>query len=400
MAGSAFRRLFGGEPDRSPSNAAGAGGVDTGLTSAYLDADRRFSSLDEDVRTLSAQNPGASAVQQWPAIRDRFGGATERYLWASGSQSGTRPPTPQDQAATARELSDLVSVLDRFHSDHERTLASARGARASSAAQEQAARVAAERATDLLAAPTTAPYLGLRPVIRATDALVLAVQALDGAPDLPARDAAAQGVLEKAAELTAAVGAAPRIGDDAQHALASTGTRLQAVRNRAADIGDIRSALLREFSAACSADLVDNDKVAERESAAAETALSAASSGLRAGTPDLALENVSVARDHLDAADAAVNAVGERLRTLRGVKGDPAARAERTRFALRDAQLLTVQKQQVHRWGSVLDAQHARIERAIADLERVHPDYWQYLQTLADIDRVIADAVNRMRGRT
>ena len=63
------------------------------------------------------------------------------------------------------------------------------------------------------------------------------------------------------------------------------------------------------------------------------------------------------------------------------------------------AQLLAVQKQQVHRWGSVLDAQHARVERAIADLERVHPDYWQYLQTLADIDRVIADAVDRMRGR-
>ncbi|MBS4101556.1 hypothetical protein [Tsukamurella paurometabola] len=398
MASNPFRRLFGGEPAGSPPNGP-AGGTDTGLTSAFLEADRRFSALDEDVRTLSAQNPTAPAVQQWPTLRDRFGGATERYLWASGSQSGTRPPTPQDRAAAARELADLVSVLDRFRADHDRALTNARGARASSAAQEQAARVAAERATDLLAAPSTAPYLTLRPVVRATDALVEAVRHLDTAPDLVARDAAARTVQEKAAELTAAVEAAPRIGDDAQRSLAAAGTRLQAVRNRADDLADTRSALLREFNAACSADLVDNDKVAERESAAAEAALATAATRLREGTPDLALEEVGIARDHLDTADAAVNAVGERLRTLRSAKADPAAVAERTRFALRDAQHLAVQKQQVHRWGSVLDAQHARIERAIADLDRVHPDYWQYLQTLADIDRMITDAVDRMRGR-
>lgn len=397
MAANPFRRLFGGDPAGTPPSPPAGG--DTALTSAFLDADRRFSSLDEDVRTLSAQNPNASAVRQWPTIRDRFGGATERYLWASGSQSGTRPPTPQDRDATTRELADLVSVLDRFHTDHQRALTNARGARASSAAQEQAARVAAERATDLLAAPSTAPYLTLRPVVRATDGLVEAVRQLDTAPDLVARDAAARAVQEKAAELTAAVEAAPRIGDDAQRSLAAAGTRLQAVRNRASDLADTRSALLREFSAACSADLVDNDKTAARESAAAEAALATAALRLREGTPDLALEDVGTARDHLDTADAAVNAVGERLRTLRSAKADPAAVAARTRFALRDAQHLAVQKQQVHRWGTVLDAQHARIERAIADLERVHPDYWQYLQTLADIDRVIADAVDRMRGR-
>lgn len=397
MAANPFRRLFGGDPAGPPPNPPAGG--DTGLTSAFLDADRQFSALDEDVRTLSAQNPNASAVQQWPTVRDRFGGATERYLWASGSQPGTRPPTPQDLEATARELADLVSVLHRFHTDHQRALTVARGARASSAAQEQAARADAERATDLLAAPSTAPYLTLRPVVRATDALVEAVRRLDTAPGLVARDEAARAVQEKAAELTAAVEAAPRIGDDAQRSFAAADTRLQAVRNRASDLTDTRSALLREFSAACSADLVDNDKTAERESAAAEAALATAALRLRAGSPDLALEDVGTARDHLDTADAAVNAVNARLRTLRSTRADPAAVAARTRFALRDAQLLAVQKQQVHRWGTVLDAQHARVERAIADLERVHPDYWQYLQTLADIDRVIADAVDRMRGR-
>lgn len=399
MAGNAFRRMFGGEPRSSPPNPPGGAGYDTALTSAYLDADRRFSSLDDDVRTLSAQDPNAAAVRQWPTIRDRFGGATERYLWASGSQSGTRPPTPQDQQATARELTDLVAALDRFRADHERVLASARGARASSAAQEQAARVAAERATDLLASPTTAPYLTLRPVIRATDALAEAVRNLDTAPDLPARDAAAGQVQEAAAALTSAIDAAPRIGDDAARSVAAATTRLQAVRNRAEDLRDTRSALLREFNSASSADLLDNDRVAAHEAEAAEGALTAASARLREGTPDLALEEIAVARNHLDTADSAVNAVTSRLRRLRETRANPSAASDRTRFALRDAQLLTVQKNQIHQWGSVLDAQNDRIERALAELERVHPDYWKYQQTLADIDRVIADAVNRLRGR-
>ncbi|BDH59819.1 hypothetical protein [Tsukamurella sp. PLM1] len=395
MAANMFRRMFGGDPDRSPPNAPAG---DTGLTAAYLDADRRFSSLDEDVRTLSAQDPTAPAVRQWPTIRDRFGGATERYLWVSGSQSGTRPPTPQDQAATARELTDLVAVLDRFHSDHERTLAAARGARASSAAQEQAARVAAERATDRLASPASAPYLMLRPVIAATDELAEAVRLLDGAQDVPSRDTASVRVREAAAALGAALDGAPTIGQDAQRAIAAAGTRLQAVRNRAEDLRDTRSALLREFSSACSADLVDNDQIADREAAAAEHALAAADARLRE-VPDLALEQVSAARDHLETADNAVDAVTARLRLLRDTRANPQAAADRTRFALRDAQLLTVQKKQVHQWGSVLDAQHDRIVRALDELDRVHPDYWKYLQTLADIDRMIDDAVDRMRGR-
>lgn len=387
--------MFGGEPDRSPPIPA----ADDGLTGAFLDADRRFSALDEDVRTLTAHDPNATAVRQWSTLREKFGSATERYLWASGSQPGSRPPTSIDRDTTIRELADLVTVLDRFDRDHRGTLDAARGARASLVAQEQTARAAADRATDLLADPATAPYLTLRPVIRATDALADAVRRLDTAPDPSGRDAAAREVQDAAQRLTDAIGAAPRIGDDAQRAVASASTRLQAVRNRAEDLRGTRSALLREFNAACSADLVDNDRIAAAEASAAETALTRAADHLRRGIADLALEDVATAREHLDAADAAVDAVTARLRQLRDTRANPAAVADRTRFALRDAQLLAVQKKQEFRWGTVLDAQHERIERAAAELGGVHPDYWRYLQTLGDIDRVLADAVNRMRGR-
>jgi hypothetical protein len=391
MAGNSLRRIFGGEPPRSPPES----GPDPALTAAYLDVDRRFSSIDADVQALEAADPGALAVRQWPTVLGRFSAATDRYLWVSGTQPGTQRPGPQDVAACTRELTELAEVLDRFHRDHRDALVRAHGAKISTERRVQAARVAAEQATDALADPVNAAHLSLRPVIAATDRLVTAVQQLDGAGGSAAADA----VLEAAAGVQAALAAAPRLGEQARQGLASAQTRLQAVRNRAGEIAGTRSALLREFSGACSADLVDNDKVAAREAESADRALAAAQNRLREGTPDLALEQIATAREHLKIADQAVNAVGDRLRRLREVKADPQSFAGRTRFALRDAQLLAVQKRQVPQWGSVLDAQHQRVERALAELERVHPDYWRFMQVLADVDRTIAGAVDRMRGR-
>lgn len=400
MATNAFRRMFGGEPDRSPPDTSD----DAALTSAFLDADRRFSGIEEDARTLADQDPAALAVRQWPTIVDRYSTATEHYLWVTGSQPGPRPATAHDRLTCTRELTDLISVMDRFRADHEQALTRARGARAGAQQRERAARVAADRATDRLAAPDSVPYLNLRPVINATDRLVAAVHRLDAAVDATtgaaARDEAARAVEEAAQEVEAALEQAPHLGESARRAVASAGTRLQAVRNRAADLHGTRSALLREFSSACSADLVDNDRVAAREAEAADRALASADNRLREKAPALAHDQVALAREHLDAADTAVDAVTARLRLLREVKADPAAVAGRTRFALRDAQLLAVQKQQVGAWGSVIDAQHERIERAMTALDRVHPDYWEFLQTLADIDRTLDHAVNRMRGRT
>ena len=100
MAGNSFRRMFGGEPQRPPSN---PGGADPALTAAYLDADRRFSSIDADVQTLEAQDPTALAVRQWPTVIGRFSAATDHYLWVSGAQPGSRPPGPPDIAACTRE---------------------------------------------------------------------------------------------------------------------------------------------------------------------------------------------------------------------------------------------------------------------------------------------------------
>lgn len=395
MASNAFRRLFGGEPDPAPPSSPGG----AALSTAFLEVDGRFTALDEDVRTAAELDPNALVVRQWRTVLDRYSAATERYLWASGNRDGTRPPTPPDIVVATDELIGVRDVMDRFHRDHEAALSRARGARLGSAARVQAARVAAERATEHLAAPASAPHLGLRPVIEGTDRLAVAVRTLDGAAGVAAVDAAAAEVSEAAEALETALREAPGLADSASRAIASARTRLQAVRTRADGIDTVRSGLLREFSAACSADLVDNDRIAADEAAAADSALVAAEGALREDQPDQAHERIIAARDHLAAAGDAVDAVTERLRLLREVKADPAAYAGRTRFALRDAQLLAVQKGHIAQWGSVLDVQHERIERATAELDRVHPDYWGFVQTLADVDRTVDSATDRMRGR-
>jgi hypothetical protein len=58
-----------------------------------------------------------------------------------------------------------------------------------------------------------------------------------------------------------------------------------------------------------------------------------------------------------------------------------------------------MQRELVAEWGSVLDAQVDRIDRACAALEGVHPDYWTYMSDLEAIDRFIIGVVDRMRGR-
>ena len=94
-----------------------------------------------------------------------------------------------------------------------------------------------------------------------------------------------------------------------------------------------------------------------------------------------------------------VDAVLDRLRLLREVRADPRGAEQRVRFRLRDAQLFAVNHRLVDEWGSVLDAQADRIERAKGVLDRIHPDYWSYLTQLRAVDDRITEIVSRMRGQ-
>jgi hypothetical protein len=91
--------------------------------------------------------------------------------------------------------------------------------------------------------------------------------------------------------------------------------------------------------------------------------------------------------------------VTDRLATLRAVKENPESKVRDVRFRLRDAQHLAVQRGLTAEWGSVLDAQLNRIDRAVDALTGVHPDYWAYVKDLDAVSTFITGVVNRMRGR-
>ena len=119
---------------------------------------------------------------------------------------------------------------------------------------------------------------------------------------------------------------------------------------------------------------------------------------LQAGKAEQAADHLARAREHLSAAEADASALTERLRLLRETKADPQQAAKQARFKVRDAQLLVVGKGLVPQWGSVLDAQVERIDRAVADLVGPHPNYWAYLQTLDAVESFVRDVVDRIRG--
>ena len=79
------------------------------------------------------------------------------------------------------------------------------------------------------------------------------------------------------------------------------------------------------------------------------------------------------------------------------MKANPTETENKVRFKLRDAQQLAINRGVVAEWGSVLDAQLARIDRASNALTGTHPDYWSYLQDLDTISDFIAGVIDRMR---
>ena len=109
---------------------------------------------------------------------------------------------------------------------------------------------------------------------------------------------------------------------------------------------------------------------------------------------------IAAIRAELSRAEELVDAVTARLATLRSVRQNPGAKVDEVRFRLRDAQHLAVQRGLTAEWGSVLDSQLSRIDRAVDALTGVHPDYWAYVRDLDAVSTFIAGVVDRMRGRT
>jgi hypothetical protein len=197
-------------------------------------------------------------------------------------------------------------------------------------------------------------------------------------------------------KLQQAIAEAPSKNREARAALASVRTRLAAVRNRSERMPEAYSALLREFSAACSADLIGDDRRSAEDLVRASAEIDTAATTLESD-PEASLAAVKRARKVLTDAEELVDGVTDRLNELRDVRRDPPAAAGRVRFQIRDAQLLAVNLGLVKQWGSVLDAQVLRVDRAVAALTGRHPDFWGYLVDLRTISDFVTGVVSKMK---
>ncbi|WP_327149070.1 hypothetical protein [Nocardia sp. NBC_01329] len=375
------------------------------LTSAFLDMDRRQSAADAAAAAADEMFPERDLGRRWAAVREICYAAAEAYLQLTGEldqdeQTGARRPDRQQRVdAVVRQLGSAAQQVDRFYHGDRGTLEEAVAVRR--AVPELVERVAAEaaRVRRQAAESEYADYPSVRDGAAAVDEAMVTSAAVP--PDQRGRARAAANRLASAtADLSESLAQAPSRSGAARKAVSSVTTRLAAVRTRAERIGPAHSALLREFNAASSADLADNERTSERHIAAAAEALAGARAAAAENTPEQALELTTTARGHLADAEQLVDAVTKRLTELRAVRDDPRQRAETVRFRLRDAQMLAVSRGLVPEWGSVLDAQVDRLDRVAASLTGRHPDYWAYVNELDTITEFIAGIVERMRKQS
>jgi chromosome segregation ATPase len=365
---------------------------------AFLDMDKRQSIASAGVDAVEALTPDRSLRALWAPIEAQCFDAGADYLSATERSKTEISEQSFNALVTAvLALGEASHAIDTFYDAHRAQLEHASQAMSAVPRIGQEARANAEAV--LATIDASRPEHAYRSVTAARDRLQGELLLLQNASSAQATKDIAARVREETAALRTALEQAPARASAADHALASVRTRLQAVETKADGIGPAFSALLREFVAASSNDLAHARDVTEKHMREAQADIEEARAAQRAGDPERTLDLVTRAREHLSDAEAQINAVVGRLARLRSARDDPSSADRAVRFALRDAQLLAVDRGLVAEWGSVLDAQLARIERANHALDNGRPDYWSYLQEIDSITEFIAGVVDRMRGR-
>ncbi|WP_107987069.1 hypothetical protein [Rhodococcus sp. OK519] len=394
MAGRWSGRLFGESRDEDEAMRRAR----EAMTAAFLDLDGRQRIAESSVAASNRLYPDKGVHRQWQAVRDSCYEVGSRYLELCDAADAGRA-TVSDLDATTRALIDAAHLVDEFYGTHRAHLEHAASLLDAIPRIARESRAAADAARRSAAGPF-AGYSSIRAGLAAVDEASLLLAGADAQGDIRAvRDAAAR-LHDAAAELGSALAAAPDRERQARNALSSVTTRIAAVRHRAGDLGPAYSSILREFNAASSDDLVGNDRESVRLIDRSAALFAEAGAALAAGDPDLALELTARVRAMLADAEGLVDAVTDRLRLLREIRADPRSKVDAVRFRLRDAQLLAVNSGLAAEWGSALDAQVDRIERAVDRLTGTHPDYWAFITDLDAVSSFVAGIVQRMRGQS
>ena len=379
----------------------------TAMVSAFLDMDKRQTIASAAVDASAELYPERGLRAAWEPVRDRCFQAASDYLDTSeryGNDQVLHQNPNGARAAFEKSVVELVEAakgVDAFYNGHRAHLEQATVTMSAIPVLGQQARTLANAVREKLAA-TDQRYREYPSVVTASEHLDDAVAALDNARSSGRADAVrtrAESVREAVSALEEALAEAPSTQHRAEMTISSVSTRLSAVRTRVDRLDPAYSALLREFNAASSADLVDNSSRSRAHIDQADIDLKEAKQSVAAGNPEHALALMAEARVHLADAEACADAVTDRLATLRAVRADPSQKERAVRFRLKDAQMFAVNQGLVAEGGSVLDAQLARIERASASLSGTHPDYWSYVLQLDSVSTFITEVVEKMRAR-
>ncbi|MFG1929935.1 hypothetical protein ACGFK1_04680 [Mycobacterium sp. NPDC048908] len=314
--------------------------------------------------------------------------------------------TSTERSTTIGQAQQLLSVarngLDAFQERHHVELNAAASRVAAVTAEADVAMSAADDARSKLA-QTDDSLRAYPSVQRASDhleAVGYELQMARDRRDLRAVADCTARLTEALRAITDALDAAPHREEQARRALAAVRTRVDALRYRADRVGPHISTLLREFHVDSSAGLLGNEQATRSYLDRADALLTHAVAAHCENRPETALELVGRSRTELAGAERLIDAVAERLATLRGLRNDPTVEEREARFRVRDAQRLAVDRGAVEEWGTPLDAQVERIDRAVAALGAQHPDYWAYHCALQDVSQFVDMIVARIRQRS
>ncbi|WP_308372395.1 MULTISPECIES: hypothetical protein [Streptomyces] len=408
FASGGTRRWFGrGESQRADAQAA-----KDAAAAAFYELDTAHRDLRISIETITAvdSSPAArKAAEDYEGFGRRIDEVSQRYITAVDSHDLDRDDL--DGAAVARARADLTRAkeeLDRVKGELER-FAQGLGPLMQTA-ETQLARLApaVERARQALLAASNALDAVRAQGLRADD---LATRLAALGPELTKLNQGAgqhgvqetirraDDVLRKAEGVRAEAERLPGKAAELDKRLVSLRTRAQAITTRAGKVDPVLSELRRRYSAACWQDLQQVPEQATQSVQQAEVKLREAQQARDEQRWADATSLLATVRALLDGTDEAVSAAGDRLQRLDAVSFDRQKEIERTRFAIRDAQRLAMAGRSTPdpRHAGPLDDAVARLDRAVADLEGRHPDWWHFLTETEAVRQTAARVVQEIR---
>ncbi|MGL4304825.1 MAG: hypothetical protein ACRCSF_01615 [Mycobacteriaceae bacterium] len=376
---------------------------------AFFALETALSSISEQTVALEEFGQDTSAIDQWKKVQANCYAANDEYLRIaeqfSIDESADRPDNNRFVSAArafARcetMLGNAVKEIQQYQSRYASELHKAQSLAIAvpDLVQNSIDEVAAIRTILSGSHNAFSQYPSVRKSVEIMEKVVAELHQRLSTGSLTSAQKGAKKLALASADVRSALEAAPGKTTKANTTLAAVRTRIDGVTTQSLAIAPTLSELLRNFNIRSSEDLSTHEKRASALLAQAEKLWFNARTSLYERDPEKTLTYLADARSLVNEAENLCEEVTDRLSSLIAVRSHPESAAKKVRFSIRDAQLLAVNRGLVKEWGSVLDAQVERVERASSELAGRNPDYWSYLQNLNAVSDFVDGIIQRIR---